>query len=957
LVLVAGTKSHAQILIPYLGKNGLYGLADTTGKLKITPQFEHLNYFFKKEDKMVLTKKDGKNVHVFRNGALLESFSRGYGFVENYGSDPSKPDEDSWNIFARDQTDKTYFTDMNSGKTVETELLKNNGYTDLATDNHRVLGLAWNKARYGAIRTQEPGGKFNFLNKDLNRIFSQNFNAASVVDEEYFILRNDNMKCAIGNHDGKILTSFEFKNILPTQCKGVFIIETDTRNYGLTNEKGKLLVEPIYNSILSVSKDYFIFSDLTGKTGISNQEGKLLFPLQEGKLSFVRENIFIKRIGNHSSLIDALGNDKSNGKTWEFLSYESNKFPSKPFFYYKSGNLAGILDQNLNSLIEAKYNSIVPITHQGKLFFELNETPEYPNPKRGLADQNGKILFPTEYLQFGFPHEVPFINVYKGKDPYKAESRGLSDLNGNIILPCTFEHIHFSLGPKITIYAQPLGKIRYEAYDVTGKRIPELDRLSPMESKEAVVIQPTQYRKNPKYLFFANEKKSPIPDSWGDIRHDLIGFDSPKGIGLLRKVNEEYLFYDSDLRLLLPKNGEIPKKFFNARSFAEFGLVPIWEKDSTQVPLYSPSNGRITSDGDDTSPMINESPSQERISTNDDVPPPMVQEKEMNSFPGKNGLGIGQKTDQAVQEISNRGNDATGIMNAKGEWVLPFKDNALYTPISYNLILEYAMNGSFKEIKFPRKLHKVNTSNPTSWDISYGSDLMNINHFGNAQIFQVKMEAGKNKSYCTWFTNTGEPLSEFIYTSGPQHLSSKNLVSLNENGQEKWRIVSNKLQSLAELPNFDGKASMTQGFIIGSVNGKYGVIDSLGKSVMPFEYNELTMLNYLPFVTEKVAVGGKYKYILRNFAGKILQESYFNLGENSTNNDTMEQYVYINVREDNSAHKVMIFNLGGEKVLEVMDARYSGSWNGNKRREVSFLNSANKTFYVDIKNKIEYREK
>lgn len=946
----------AQTLIPYLGKDGLKGLADTEGKLLIDPQFTELDYIVGSDKPYFYAKKDGVRKRVLRNGEMFDDKGGGgtIKYVVNYAQDKKQAAETWKHVVAMDFPDKCLFVNTRTGQQFTCARLQQNSNQGwFPVDNHTYLGtgVSWNAARFGLVRVEIPGKRYNLIDAELNPVFQNNFAAVTVVDDEYCLVANDENKVAVANRKGEILSKFNWQLLLPTEQKGLFITEPRFRAFryqeddseppapqaeggpaqpvqraktGLIDASGKYIVAPKLVDLRLAGSRFLIF-EKEKSTGTMDYAGNVIWETSLENSGARIEHAFDGFFIHQSQLINEKGQPVLDFE-YDNIVYEKEKFPDHRHFYFQKGEMRGLLNEYLNVVFEGKLSAIVPMRQGDELFFE---TKDISQQNRGLLDASAKVLFPTEYSKFEFPYNLPFIKLSKG------EKQGLSRLDGSLILPCEFDEVYFSTHKNgVDIYGKPAGKHTYLGFDENGQRLPENDCLHPMHKKDKLVYQPPAHRGQPQPIIFADGKMAFAPEAWGGGRQNLKGMGTPDDFIIIKENPSNYELYDSEMRPLLPAGFSLPRKHFNARRGQHLSIVAAFQENpGFQPPPPPKEQGIQLLDAEDES-----------------AEPPTVE------------VDMPEMVDVTVEE---NGPDyiGTGVLNSRGEWLLPPARNVRYQPVSNHLVLEYVLDGTERQKKYPQKLHRVNHPQPASWPIAFAQDIENGQPFDNAIVWQQQDKPGGEGKVnkCTWFGADGRQFSDFKYLDGPRRLTAQNLVALEENGVKKYLLVNQDLEKIADLPADwempGGGVSLHFGYLPVKKEDKYGLMDSIGQLVMPIEYSRLTIVKNLPLVEEAIeqpSGSGKYQVLLRDFSGKVLGESQSRI--NAYDNDEKTMF-FIVLDEGKATVRTLVFNKKGEQMLEVPSGKFVGMEAPIGSQVFGkFLSPDKQFFWVDLGTGQAFRE-
>jgi hypothetical protein len=306
----------------------------------------------------------------------------------------------------------------------------------------------------------------------------------------------------------------------------------------------------------------------------------------------------------------------------------------------------------------------------------------------------------------------------------------------------------------------------------------------------------------------------------------------------------------------------------------------------------------------------------------------------------------------------------SGVLNAKGEWVIKPTEGASFQPISWNLVMEYPYG--INKIFFPRRMHRVNHLNPDVFSISsadwyYGG----LDKADNFRVFQtLDRNTANRRTVHTWFTYSGEQLAPFQFTEGPMYLKSHNAVRKEENGKSIWLIVDNRCRTIETLNDIDDnkarrrKPDFIKGHLVYPRNGLDGIVDSTGKQVLPFRFNELFIDANGKFLHKFDPNFNGKSHQLLDWRGKVLYESDSYI---ETQIDKQTGLILIgidmNSKENYRNAKVLLLSSDG-KEIGVVNGHYTTpvSMPNKQTGFYKFKNAEGKDFWVDITRGLEFKE-
>jgi WG containing repeat len=503
----------AQVLLPYLAKNGLYGLADESGKVVLPAKFSQMMG-------PLVPHPIYENRHFYIDGVPVSK------------SLISTDETIDW-IWDRDANDVLYrklqqliyanencnlmIYQLGTNKSVEICLKcpNNNNPERTRIDGYvRPCPYPFNPYRFkhGFAPIIRPNDLMNFVDTSLNQIFTDDFPDGAILDETYFCLENSEYKCALGDRSGHIRTDFKWDNITSSKRKGFFLVNHPNDNnffwgkiglrMGLIDANGRTIIEPIYDELTSETDKLLRFRDSTG-VGMMDYDGNIVLPTRKGNLQHAIGDIFIRSEGNQQYYLENQKGEKLLPTSFYELNYVHNKHGiemPEPFFAYRISQKHGIILPNLQEILQ---DSVV---WDKETFFYLNKHTYFLNNKRvgnktlwGLIDYAGRTVLKQEY------DDIQTCNgsIFKVK---KNENYGLFAPDGSEILPCKYEEIRIEgeFGqPNFSLTAHETGSELWKVFEKQGQSHVVKSKVS---KKEEIYVDnvPRVVKENGKQLFYLN---------------------------------------------------------------------------------------------------------------------------------------------------------------------------------------------------------------------------------------------------------------------------------------------------------------------------------------------------------------------------------------------------------------------------------------------------------------------
>ena len=266
------------------------------------------------------------------------------------------------------------------------------------------------------------------------------------------------------------LLPMEYSSIVNYSEKTIIVCKDD--KYGLVDQEYNFLLECKYKSLKYISDDLIICSaqeNFDTNYGIINRDGSFVIPASYGNIDWngCDRIVFKTHYGSREFYTDLnfntavkLTDDKELVMKgfWNLLG----NFSDGICIYETEDKKYGIVNEQSNTVVSAKYDSINTSDIPGVFFGKIGETHFLLNPqcaiekqiacnhiwtktgekyanyifvsknkKMGLLDSRGEIILDCDYSS---------ISVY---DDYLMLERddqvGKADLDGNIIIPCEYK--------------------------------------------------------------------------------------------------------------------------------------------------------------------------------------------------------------------------------------------------------------------------------------------------------------------------------------------------------------------------------------------------------------------------------------------------------------------------------------------------------------------------------------
>lgn len=214
----------------------------------------------------------------------------------------------------------------------------------------------------------------------------------------------------IASLDNSIVSAQDFAN-------GFAQITNDDQKRGYINEKGEVVVKPIYDKSTPFSKDGIAIVgkelyDTTYKCSAIDTKGSELFSFSTNEYkdygSFVDGYIPVQKSNNEVILLDKAGKKLCTIGKWKgYIPYWLGFYDD--VIVFKDGESYGLKDKTGNVVLRAKYDELIPLPKINKKYYLAKKQEKY-----GILDKDDKIIIPFDYTVLGYLNEdVLFVGEGK----------------------------------------------------------------------------------------------------------------------------------------------------------------------------------------------------------------------------------------------------------------------------------------------------------------------------------------------------------------------------------------------------------------------------------------------------------------------------------------------------------------------------------------------------------------
>lgn len=769
----------AQTLIPFLGKNGKYGFANERGEVLIQPNFEGYVPFWPAKFLSINSKQNSQPVSLLRNGMAIPG-ERLMGIpVVNYGNGKyEKPDTLHQLVLLKNEK-KWVFADLNTRQSIEFPFIESYRMPTWFSLAGRNYHSLECAFDYGFCRVYKENGRINFIGTDLKAVFPNDFLAGDIGGPGLFVVGNESQKMGIVDQTGKIRSPFVWERIdLPTR-PGYFLVNNETNT----------------------------FSKKPHRAGMIDADGKIIIDTIYQYISGGKDYLLV-----HGK--DRVGLMDYSGK-WVFpLEYRDISSFFGEFFIVKPINgMANVVNLKGKKQFPKDFSEIETRTFRygQKPFLLLRD-----GALTSLVDSTFRIYFTdtltsiAETQQTTFTKKAHHFLVLEGRSNYAQDRYGIRDTSGKRILPGIFNRIsrmeHFGddayLVKKDSLWGvfDTDGKVVFPVHflEIMEGPHPENNRIPAIWARAVGESLYSVYDKNGQNLPFA-----PRFDLWQNKVFRIETLDREKPPVLV--------FLDGSRRVIDAPEAEKLARFWHVPT-PDGGFV--LEESGDQIKVLDAFLKNIVPDGFS-------------------VP--------KKTFEHDRLAATGLLTVYQAQ--------SSGVINAKGAWVMPPKPRTKFVPLSRYMLMETDLNiDPNRRIK--RESFTIHRLNPNQKPIEV--NLVGQRGFSPNNNFTMllgNLSPGGDRILAAYFDHTGEQLTEFNIVDGVDYLQKSNLVTvLDKKGVRTNQILDEKGKLIADLGDItarphQGKEWAVKYYVAQKRGGEnYGLIDSTGKVVLPFEFKDLKIV-------------------------------------------------------------------------------------------------------------------
>ncbi|GAB4134599.1 MAG: hypothetical protein Fur0041_08050 [Bacteroidia bacterium] len=334
---------------------GLYGIADTTGKLLADVQFEEMP--------------------VYGDGLFRVMKNKKYGFADAKGKMVIPAEWD-------------YAVAFSEGKAI---VVKGN-QASIINKQGKILagnlgsGAGLYRFNAGLARCRAEDGRYGFLDETGKRVIPVQFDAADDFDpEDKVAIVSKNDQYGLINTSGEFVVNPEYEFIF-NLGDGYYQVKHEDGGTGVVDKTGKKILNTDYDEVFLLQKNLFtVEKDML--TGCYDASGKEIFP----PVSIT--NIFFLNGRSEVSKDGKFGMIDTTGKFIIPAQYDSIGYHYKGYTIVMNNNKFGAVDSLGHTVIPEKFQELRPFLNGYAVFRE--------NDKFGFVNLKGEVVIPAKYEDAG----------------------------------------------------------------------------------------------------------------------------------------------------------------------------------------------------------------------------------------------------------------------------------------------------------------------------------------------------------------------------------------------------------------------------------------------------------------------------------------------------------------------------------------------------------------------------
>lgn len=907
-------------------KNGLYGSINTAGLVQIPINFQEigiadtrLNYV-EHSEKWGFIDKEGntkipfiyEDITPFSNGRAMVRFNGNWGYIDKNAKWIVPPIYTEASEFRENLACVEINVAQSEGSSLRynfldtmgirlSDKLYNNVYSPYASDGMIVVEkesgtwLLTTKGKeirlpipYDNILPFQEGAaivsltrKYGLINKQAKEILPCEYDYVGDMNEGFVRIFQGELpdladdvrihpsafkgKWGFANTKGEVILAPTYEYVLPFQHG--FAKVKENGKWGFIDKTGKLVVPCTYQQLWNIAENVARFKQ-NRKLGAINSAGKVVIPPQYSELWETREGLIVAAFNEKYGFLDV------NGKTIIPFEYEDA-------LYFSEGK-AAVMKQGKWGFVDKTGKNIIPFNYQEIAPFKNGMAKVANNQYYGCIDATGKEVIPLIYTAIS-PFKNGIAKVNKGNYFQLINDKGKT---------ISALHLEYEIDARTekAITASE-GLVGASSHTFSGYTNAKGEEVIP------IIYESTMNNETDNAIFVRNMGKAFVLDAQGRslVNPDL--FDDYS----YRSNTDTFILKKNNLHYLIDRNGNplLSEAYENEVHFSE-GIAAA-KKAGKWGYINAKGAWIIEPQYHWATHFVN---GQARVFMADD----------------KDAYVSGVE-EEMVQEASP--NFLYPILNVKGKWGRINKQNEVVIPFEYEGLDDF----------YPQEPSRVMIGERWSYIDNEGNILTDSLEYDGAEPFQYGMGIIRKGELTGIINAKGEwivPLKYKYITI----LSSKMLLCQDEN--EASIYLNEKGKPLFEEGITDSYLyASTKNVLLLQKNKLWGIADSSGKMLTPFQYNTYELDEKADKVFIKVSQNQKVGILAAN-GTEILPVKYDNAEK-----AYRDIYIVVENRKYalyNLAEQRFLCNFAYDAIARLADGRFY-AYKGTK---LSYLNDEGK---------------
>lgn len=907
-------------------KTGLYGIINTTGVIQVPFYFQEIGFadtrlnYIEYPERWGFIDKEGntkipymyEEITPFHNGRAMVKFNGRWGYIDKNGKWIVPPIYEEATEFRENLACVKINVAQSDGNTVRYNFLDTMGirlsdklynavYSPYASDGMIVvekesgtwlLTIKGKEIRlpvpYDNILPFQDGAaivsltrKYGLINKQAKEILPCEYDYVGDMSEGFVRIFQGELpdladdvrmnpiafkgKWGFANTKGEIILVPTYDYVLPFQ--NGFAKVKENGKWGFIDKTGKLVVPCEYEQLWNVAENVARFKQ-NRKFGAINSVGKVIIPPQYSELWEAREGSIVAAFNEKYGFLDA------NGKTIIPFEYDDAQYFSEGKAAVMKQGKWGIVDKTGENIIPFNYDEISP--------FKNGIAKVANNQRFGYIDATGKEIIPLIYTAIS-PFKNGIAKANKGNYFQLINDKGKS------ICPL---HLEYDINPanEKAITASE-GLVGSSSHTFSGYTNAKGEEVIP------AIYESTMNNEADNAVFVRNMGKAFVLDAEGRslVNPDLYDDYS------YRSHADTFIFKRNNIYFLVGRNGgplllqgyeneiHFSEGFAAAKKGGKWGFINT-KGDWAIAPQYNWATNFING--------------QARVF--------MANDKDAY---------VSGIDEEMVQEASP--DFLYPILNVQGKWGRINKQNEVVIPLEYEGLEDF----------YPNEPSRVMIGERWSYIDSEGNILTDSLEYDGAEPFQYGMGIIRKGELTGIINVKGEWLVPLKYKY-ITILSSKMLLCQDE--KEISVYLNEKGKPIFESGITDTYLyASNKNVLLLQKNKLWGIADSTGKMLTPFQYNTYELDEKGNNVFIKVSQNQKVGILAAN-GTEILPIKYDNA-------EKAYRDIYIVVEN----RKYALYNLAERKFLcnfvyDAIARLEDGRFYAYKGTKLSYLNDEGK---------------